>query len=268
MRLRVSHNIYRRFDPPAAGLIQLLRLTPRNHDGQHVRRWHIDVSVDARLNAHEDAFGNVTHVFSVDGPLEDLRISVEGEVDTHDSDGIVRGTVERFVPSLFLRDTPLTQADQRIGDFARDIGRANEGNVLGKLHHLLRRLHAEVDRSNEPPETEAATAAEIFQRKRGATRDLTHIFIGAARSLAIPARYVSGYVCMDDELAQRAGHAWAEAHVPGIGWIGFDPMHGACPTEAYIRVAVGLDALGAIPVRSTRYGNGIEKLAVAIEVEQ
>jgi transglutaminase-like putative cysteine protease len=267
MRLRVSHNIDRRYDPPATGVIQLLRLTPRNHEGQYVINWRIDVSIDARLNAHQDAFGNITHVFSSSAPLETLRISVEGEVETHNSDGVVRGTVERFGPNLFLRDTALTQADQRIADFAREIRTAGKGSALDELHHLLERLHTEIDRDSEPSEPQAATAAEVFARKRGLARDLTHIFIGAARSLAIPARYVAGYVCIDG-FEQRLGHSWAEAYVPSLGWIGFDPVKGACPTEAYIRVAVGLDALGAIPVRATHYGSSAENLAVTVAVEQ
>jgi transglutaminase-like putative cysteine protease len=267
MRLRVAHNIVRRYDPPATGVIQLLRLTPRNHEGQHVIGWRIDISVDARLNAHEDAFGNLAHIFTAEGPLDTLRISIDGEVETQNSDGIVRGTVERFSPGLFLRETALTQADRRVAGFARDIRDAHKGNVLDELHHLVHRLHQEMRDEDEPSQTPAATAAEVFLHKRGVARDLTHLFIGAARSLAIPARYVSGYVCVDG-LEQRSGHAWAEAYVPGVGWIGFDPVKGACPTEAYIRVAVGLDALGAMPVRGTHYGSGSEKLAVAIEVEQ
>ena len=267
MRLRVAHNIVRRFDPPAPGVTQLLRLTPRNHEGQHIISWRIDVSEDARLSAHEDAFGNLTHVFSAAGPLEILRISVDGEVETQNSDGVVRGTVERFSPSLFLRETPLTQADLGIAGFARDIRDAKKGNVLGELHLLLDRLHQEMRGEDEPSQTEAATAAEVFLRKRGVARDLTHIFVGAARSLSIPARFVAGYLCIDG-VEQRSGHAWAEAYEPNLGWIGFDPVKGVCPTEAYIRVAVGLDALGAIPIRGAHSGGSIEKLAVAIEVNQ
>jgi len=180
---------------------------------------------------------------------------------------VVRGTVERFSPSLFLRDTLLTQADQRIGDFARDIREAKKGDVLAELHSLLDRLHQEMEGEDETSQTEAATAAEVFQRKRGVARDLAHIFVGAARSLSIPARFVAGYLCIDG-VEQRSGHAWAEAYVPKLGWIGFDPVKGVCPTEAYIRVAVGLDALGAIPIRGAHYGGGTEKLAVAIEVNQ
>jgi transglutaminase-like putative cysteine protease len=267
MRLRVAHSIVRHFDPPAPAVSQLLRLTPRNHEGQHVINWRIDVSIDARLNAHQDAFGNMTHFLSAAEPLDALRISVVGEVETQNGDGVVRGTVERFSPSLFLRDTLLTQADQRIGNFARDIRESKKGDVLAELHLLLDRLHQEMRGEDEPSQTEAATAAEVFQRKRGVARDLAHIFVGAARSLSIPARFVAGYFCIDG-VEQRSGHAWAEAYVPKLGWIGFDPVKGVCPTEAYIRVAVGLDALGAIPIRGAHYGGGTEKLAVAIEVNQ
>jgi transglutaminase-like putative cysteine protease len=268
MRLRISHSIVHRYDPPATGVIQVLRLTPRNHDSQHVVGWRIDVSADARLAAHEDAFGNLIHVFTADGPFTELVVSVDGEVETRNTDGVVAGAVERFPPSLFLRDTALTLADERIRDFAAAVRTAAEGDVLAELHALLRELHEDMNDDGDTLQTEAATAAEVFARKRGVARDMTHVFIGAAHSLAIPARYIAGYFCPGGAVEQHTGHAWAEAFVPGLGWVGFDPVNCACPTEAYVRVAVGLDALGAIPVRGTRYGAGAETLAVAIKVDQ
>src|ERR1700722_18149545 len=144
MRLRIAHNIVRHYDPPAASAIQMLRLTPRNHEGQYVIDWRIDVSADARLVAHEDAFGNFTHVFTADGPLEELSVNVDGEVETQDTDGLVRGAVERFPPSLFLRDTSLTRADQAIRDFAQQVRAAGGGGALAGLHALLRGLHEEI----------------------------------------------------------------------------------------------------------------------------
>lgn len=257
-----------RYDPPAAGVTQILRLTPRNHEGQYVIDWRIDISTDVRLNAHEDAFGNLTHVFSVDGPLDELTITVDGEVETQNTEGVVRGTVERFSPSLFLRDTLLTQADEHIRDFAGAIRSVNKADNLGELHALLDQLQNEVLGEGEQPPSEPATAAEVFARKRGVARDLAHIFIGAAHSLGIPARYVAGYFFVSGGAQQRVGHAWAEAFVPDLGWVGFDPANCVCPTDAYVRVAVGLDALGAIPVRGMRYGSGGESLAVAIKVDQ
>lgn len=268
MRLRIAHTTVHRYDPPATGVIQVLRLTPRNHDGQYVIRWRIDVSADVRLAAHEDAFGNLTHVFSADGPFDELRVEVDGEAETQNTDGVVRGAVERFPPTLFLRDTAVTQADTAMRDLALGIRGADGGDVLGVLHELLARLHE--DLAHDPAQA-TTTATAAFARQRGSTQDLTHIFIGATRCLDIPARYVSGYRCPDGELAQgthEGTHAWAEAYVPSLGWVGFDPVIGACPTDAYVRVAIGLDAEGAAPVRGTRYGHGDESLEIAVKVDQ
>ena len=65
---------------------------------------------------------------------------------------------------------------------------------------------------------------------------------------------------------QDAGHAWAEAYVPTSAGSAFDPTNGICATDAHVRVAVGLDYLGAAPVRGTRYGGGGETLAVKVRV--
>ena len=100
MRIRISHETRYRYDAPTNGVIQTLRLTPRNHDGQYVIHWRIEVTEDCRLDVHEDAFGNITHTFSADGPFEELGVQVEGEVDVQDAAGVVRGAIERFPPSL------------------------------------------------------------------------------------------------------------------------------------------------------------------------
>jgi transglutaminase-like putative cysteine protease len=268
MRLHIAHSTIYQFDPPAAGAIQLLRLTPRNHDSQYVVRWRIDVSPDARLSAREDAFGNITHVFSAAGPFRELSVAVEGEVETHGTDGVVRGTVERFPSSLFLRQTALTEADAALANLAENIRTASGGAALGALHLLLQTLRGQMVYDLALTNT-TMNAAEAFAIKRGVCRDLTHIFIAAARCLGIPARYIAGYLQLaDGTVEQQAGHAWAEALVPDLGWIGFDPANGLCPTDGYVRVAVGLDSLGAAPVRGTRYGAGGENLRVAITVDQ
>jgi transglutaminase-like putative cysteine protease len=266
MRIRIAHRNTYRYDPPAAGVIQVLRLTPRNHEGQYVMQWRIDVSADARLAFHEDAFGNITHVFSADGPFDDLVVEVDGEIETQNTNGVVRGTVERFGPSLFLRDTGLTQADQTMRDFAQGIRASKAGEILAELHGLLDHLHETMAHEAADPRS-TANAAEAFARKRGAPQDVSHVFIGAARSLGIPTRYVSGYYG-GGENAGADVHAWAEAFVPGLGWVAFDPTYGFCPTDSHVRIAIGLDSLGAAPVRGTRYGSGAETLSVAIKVDQ
>jgi transglutaminase-like putative cysteine protease len=233
-----------------------------------VARWRIDVSTDCRLDQHEDAFGNLTHAFSTEGPCSELAVTVEGEVETRDTQGIMRGTVERFPPSLYLRTTELTTPDAGIDALAATCRDAAGGDVLNLLHHLLERVHDDVAYDADPTHV-ATTAAEAFTLKRGVCQDLTHIFIAAARSLAIPARYVGGYFHRDDGVdEQQAGHAWAEAFVPKLGWVAFDAANGLCATDAHVRVAIGLDYLGAAPLRGTRYGGGGEVMSVKVRVDQ
>ena len=268
MRLRISHLTTYRYATPAASVIQMLRLTPRNHDGQYVARWRIDVSTDCRLDQHEDAFGNITHTFTADGPFGELSVLVEGEIETRDTQGIVRGAVERFPPTLFLRETALTTSDASLAAFAAACRDAAEGKVLALLHVMLERLHEEMTYDTDPTQV-ATSASEAFALKRGVCQDLTHIFIAASRSLGIPARYVGGYFHRGDGvIEQDAGHAWAEAFVPELGWIGFDPANGFCSTDAHVRVAVGLDYLGAAPLRGTRYGGAGEAMSVKVRVDQ
>jgi transglutaminase-like putative cysteine protease len=268
MRLHVHHTTTYRYDPPAGGVIQVLRLTPGNHDGQYVAEWQVDVSADARLTQRRDAFGNITHVFTADGPLSELVVHVDGQVDTQDTGGVLRGTEEPFPPSLFLRSTPLTQADEAITKFATALYSEAKGNTLGFLHRLLAGLHAHMTFDSDPTHS-GTSATEAFALGRGVCQDYANIFIACARAAGVPARYVSGHFMRADGVVhQEAGHAWAEAFVPDLGWIGFDAANGICTAEAHLRVAVGLDSLGAAPVRGTRFGGGAETLSVAVSVDQ
>jgi transglutaminase-like putative cysteine protease len=268
MRIRVVHRTNYQYETPATGVIQMLRLTPRNHDGQYVINWHIDVSADCRLDQHEDAFGNLCHAFTAEGPFSELTVSVEGEVETRNTNGVVTGAIERFPPSLFLRETPLTAADNAIASLAA-AARAEAGDdTLKLLHTMLARLHDDITFDPDPTHA-ATTASEAFALKRGVCQDLTHVFIAAARSIGIPARYISGHFHRDDGVIdQDAGHAWAEAFVPDLGWVAFDATNGICATDAHVRIAVGLDYLGAAPVRGTRYGGSGETLSVNVQVDQ
>jgi transglutaminase-like putative cysteine protease len=268
MRLRISHATTYHYDTPPAGVTQLLRKTPRNHDGQYVCSWRLELSQDCLLHQHEDAFGNITHSFTAEGPFGELSVAVEGEVETQDTHGVVRGALERFPPGLYLRETPLTHADAAIVEFAESARAGNGHDTLALMHALLGGLNREITFDTDPTHV-ATTAAEAFALRRGVCQDLTHIFIASARRLGIPARYVGGHFYrIDGVTAQEAGHAWAEIYVEDLGWVGFDATNGISTTDAHVRVAVGLDYLGAAPVRGTRFGGGGETLKVAVHVDQ
>jgi transglutaminase-like putative cysteine protease len=267
MRLRIQHTTTYRYEPAATGVIQILRLTPGSHDGQYVAEWQIDVSTDSRLDMHEDAFGNLTHVMT-HGAIEDLTITVGGLIETHDTGGVLRGTDERFPPSLFLRPTALTTVNPAMENFARELRAESENDALGFLHALMTQVSEHMT-FDEDPTNSGTSAIEAFGLKRGVCQDYAHVFIACARSGGVPARFVSGHFLRSDGIInQQAAHAWAEAFVPNLGWVGFDPANCVCTTEAHARVAIGLDYLGAAPVRGTRYGGGNETLTVAVKVEQ
>lgn len=262
MLIRVRRETIYRYAEPVKAAIQKLALTPRNYDGQHVLGWRIDVDHDCRLRACEDAFGNIAHSVSVDGPLDHLTILVEGEVETFDTAGVVRGAIERFPPELYLRETPMTEADAPLRAFARE-ATERAPDTLSKLHALIGALHEAIGLEAEPGEA-PASAKEVLARRKGCAAGLAHVFIACARSLDIPARYVSGYVLRAD--VRTAEHGWAEGHVEGLGWVGFDATVGASPDESYVRVAVALDHLGAAPIRSARNGGGAEQTEVRVSV--
>jgi len=105
------------------------------------------------------------------------------------------------------------------------------------------------------------TGAEALEQRSGVCQDYAHIFCATARVLGVPARYVSGYLTHE---AHAASHAWAEANIDYLGWVGFDPTNRACATDAYIRTATGLDYAEASPIRGVRSGGGVETMTVKV----
>jgi transglutaminase-like putative cysteine protease len=264
MRIRIRHETTYRYRTPAKSAIQQLRLTPRNYDGQHVTSWRIDVDRDCRLLHSEDAFGNIVHRFTVEGPFESITTTVEGDITTFDTVGVASGALERFPPALYLRQTPLTAPTAAIADFARSTT-ASERGSLASLHALLAALHDKMTFDTDATHA-ATTAAEAFEHGRGVCQDFAHLFIACARTIGAPARYVSGYYLRSDSEEQVAGHAWAEAFVEDLGWVGFDPAHGASPGERHVRVAIALDYLSAAPIRGAHTGGGAETMEVRVRV--
>jgi len=265
MRIRIDHETRYHYDAPVRSVSQVLRLKPRPHDGQHIISWRIDVDVDGRLRESEDAFGNNILMLSAEGPLEDMTLSVAGEVETQDTSGVLSGQPERLPAEVYIRQTPLTQLTPAMEAFADDVTGGLDDR-LDQLHALLSAVHHSVAYDTRST-TVATSAIEAFTQKRGVCQDLAHIFIACARHIGVPARYVSGHLARGDGvIEQEASHAWAEALVPGLGWVGFDPANGACPSERHVRVACGFDYLSAAPVRGSRIGGGTERLSVRLAV--
>jgi transglutaminase-like putative cysteine protease len=267
MRLSVDYQTRYTYSEPVRRVIQLLRVTPPSFIGQHVLDWRIDVDSDARLRAGRDGFGNVIHMLYVDHRVDRLTISVSGQVLTEDQSGLVEGLQTELPPLVFTRETRLTCANDALRALGRDAA-GTGGTMLDKMHWLMARIHGQLrfDTNGTHAQT---TAAEAFAAGHGVCQDLAHIFISAARTIGVPARYVSGHIFRrDGAVMQEAAHAWAEAWIENLGWTSFDPANGVCADDAYIRIASGLDYLDAAPIAGARAGGGEEDLRVEVQVKQ
>lgn len=266
MRLVISHEIVHRFETPALRAIQTLRLTPRTTENQLVDGWRIDVSQDCHLKAVEDAFGNLTHTFSIDGPIDELRITATGEVVTEDTAGVLHFTRERLPLSVFCRRTALTQAEPAVLAFAADLAAEGGSDRLSLMHRMMARLSETVEVDLEAP---AAAPHEVLAGGRATPEDLVHLFLAAARSLDVPARFVTGWR-LDPECAVHGhGCRWMEAWLGAdLGWVAFDAVENSCPTDRWVRLAVGLDALDTQPLRGVRTHFGAETVETRIEIRE
>jgi transglutaminase-like putative cysteine protease len=112
---------------------------------------------------------------------------------------------------------------------------------------------------------------EAFVCRHGVCQDFAHIMLGLCRAVGIPARYASGYLYEGPRGAgtgAQGAHAWAEVHLPEVGWIGFDPSRGQLVDERYIKVATGRDYDDVAPVKGSYRGTGQCRMSVTVEVEK
>ena len=263
MRLYVQHRTEYFYTEPQRRLVQLLRLSPGNHLGQSVISWSIEVDHDARLKPARDGYGNDITMLYVDGPIDRIAITVSGEVLTEDRAGMIGATPEPLGPLYFLQPTTLTTPDAAIRDFVDSLGLGAER--LPGAHVLAETVHDKLVLIDPDPALDRRAAA-CFAEGKADAQGAAHLLIAAARYAGFPARYVAGHIYRPYEKDAHAAHGWVEMFVEGYGWIGFDAYEGRCPTESYVRVAVGLDHREAAPISGARIGGGGEALAVDVRV--
>lgn len=269
MHLSIRHITTYSFDRPISYALQRGRLKPKDSAGQTVLKWQMDIENGAHELEYDDQHNNHVSLFSVDAGAEYVRITCTGEVETADNHGIT-GKQGGYVPLwLFERETELTGITPAIRSFCSDIKTLldeAEGDVA-KLHALSREIVERVEFQTGMT-TVRTTASEALEAGHGVCQDHAHIFISCARHLGYPARYVGGYLMMNDRVEQEAGHAWAEAHLDGLGWVGFDISNRISPDERYVRVATGLDYGDAAPLAGRLFGAADKSMDVKLEVKQ
>lgn len=262
MRITIEHRLTLNAPSGTSQAMFHLLLTPPSGLTQTVESWSVEMAGIAQAGRFVDGFGNTAHLVNQPRPDGEITIEARGVVATRDTNGVLGRPPGEPVPALYRRLTPLTKTAPELVDGLKP----TRSNRLDLLHGLMQRVGEKLglpDEEAAPGQTQMQADGGQVQSQRqgdGATEDnaradaadYAHLFIGAARALHIPARFVTGYRLVDAPAPCNL-HAWAEAFDESLGWIGFDPHQQICPTERYVRLAVGLDkdsapALRTVPV--------------------
>ncbi|BAV64078.1 transglutaminase family protein [Sphingobium cloacae] len=248
MKLLVRHQTVYRYAGAAGRVAMRLKLMPVDTPQQKIWEWRVIVNGDPVTAFHPNSYGEKEAVWIRHDQLDHAVVVAEGLAETTETHGVLGWPTGQVDPRYFLRDTPLTRASDGIRALAMSV--AEQGSPLDRLHALSASVRQAVSYRAGVTSTETS-AAEAFALGAGVCQDHAQIFIAGARTLGMPARYVSGYLLAEEGDALHETHGWAEALVPDLGWVGFDPSNQVCVTDRYLRVASGLDADAAAPIRGS-----------------
>ncbi len=266
MKIHVHHATTYHYDNPGAHLVQRLYLTPQDNQSQTVLDWTIDAPGIENALRYVDAFGNIAHVTTPSSSLTEVTVVATGTVRTTDTAGVAGHDLGSVPVRAYLASTPTTAANAAIKGLAHPVQHLSG---IEQMHSLsacvLNKVAYAIGATNEH-----STAADAVRDGKGVCQDHAHVFISAARFLGVPARYVSGYMVVGENELAEASHAWSEAYITDLGWVGFDISNQVSPDERYVRVATGMDVDGATPAKGVRRGlsTGAERMDVEVLVEK
>jgi transglutaminase-like putative cysteine protease len=268
MRYAIEHTTRFQFDQPSGHSIHDVRLTPKPAAGQRIVSWRIDGP--GKRSEWIDGHGNQVTTFSAAYRHDSVEITVHGIYEHSGADQWLRYVEAPTLPAPFwLRNSGLARHDASFDQVIDGLTEraADAAQRVAVLHEVMERIGKRIAYKTGVS-TVDTTAAEALARGAGVAQDEAHVFIACCRRLGVPARYVSGYLRNDDPGLHvgRTSHSWAEAWVPGLEWVGFDPANNISPRGDSLRVAVGLDYHDAAPVSGRRVGFGDAKMSVDASV--
>ena len=276
----IKHITRFRYSVPVSESVMEVRMQPRSDAGQRCRSFQLATSPRAAVTSHRDYLGNTIHHFDVPGRHTSLTLTAESLVEMQPApefpaalapedwdaiDGLTREQDhwDMLAPSHFARPC------RELRDLAHELGLRRDGDPLSTLRELTARLYRGFDYA--PDTTSVHSPIEdALRARRGVCQDFAHIMIALVRELGVPCRYVSGYLFHrhedHDRSEEDASHAWVEALLPGLGWVGFDPTNNLLAGARHIRTAVGRDYADVPPTRGVFKGNATSELEVAVRV--
>ena len=262
MQMHIRHETRYRYERPVKYSVQSLHLTPRRDPGQRALNWSI--TAPGRRLEQVDAYGNISHLLTIEEPHREIQIVVHGVVETADTEG--RQDDGPLSPLAFLAPTTLTTPNDDLRAFAHHA--LDNASDPKRRAQLLAEAVFDAVRYKSGTSDVRDPAAIAFKSGEGVCQDHAHVYIASARAVGIPARYVSGYLFTGDS-NDAASHAWVDVWLgEAIGWQSIDVTHKRPAVGTYCRLAVGRDYLDAAPVRGVRQGGGGEKMEANVLVAQ
>lgn len=283
MQYLIHHLTEYAYSAPISESLMEVRMMPRSEGRQRCWRFRLQTSPRSTVLMHDDHRGNVIHHFGVPAKHNRLTITAEALVQIEAGialpDALDLCAWERLdqatrsldfwddlAPSKFSKTTPALE------EFARRIGWAERPatDPLSALRQLTTIIVNEFEYVPNSTKVDSPID-EALSLRSGVCQDFAHIWIALARRAGIPARYVSGYLYhrqQDHDRSQAdATHAWTEAWLPGLDWVGFDPTNDLIVTNRHIRVAVGRDYADVPPTRGVYRGEAHGTIKVIVKVE-
>ena len=216
MLLKISHKTHYRYEAPNDFALQQQRMTPQTGPGQTVRRWETVIDGGRKEVEYDDHNGNRVTLVSATAEGHEISVTCDGEIATEDTSGVI-GPHHGSLPLwYFNRVTELTAPGPRVRALVADLATPADGDIA-RMHLLSANIVALAPYRSGSTHT-GTSAEQVLEEGAGVCQDHAHVFLSAARLLGFPARYVSGYLMMQDRVDQDATHAWAEVHVVNLGW--------------------------------------------------
>jgi len=260
MQLHIRHETSYRYERPVKYSVQSLHLTPRRDPSQRALAWSI--TAPGRRLEQVDAYGNISHLLTIEEPHREIRIVVQGVVETTDTEG--RQDDGPLSPLAYLAPTALTAPSEELRSFAQAAVQ-EQRDPRSRAHALADAVFGAVRYKSGTSDVQDS-AAVAFKSGEGVCQDHAHVYLASARVVGLPARYVSGYLYTGD-VKDVASHAWVDVWLGAeAGWQSIDVTHKRPAVRTYCRLAVGRDYLDAAPVRGVRQGGGGEKMEATVLV--
>lgn len=266
MRVAIAHRTRYVYSSEVVESQMEVRLRPWDGPGQRVHEFRLDVRPAARVRTYVDGLGNHVQYFNLLEPHRELEIVSHSTVETWPAE--LRPPLDLFPSDLLLFRPPVadTAAVRRLGRRARPGDPGSRSDVLATLERIADLVASTLTYMPDVT-TVFSDVQEVLKMGRGVCQDFAHVFIAVARTVGIPCRYVSGYVAPTPEEAfVGTSHAWAEAWVPGRGWLAYDPTHPGLGPEFYVRLAVGRDYRDAAPTRGVFVGPAVSTMEASVEI--